>query len=113
MTNTNTCPDCNQPCDDIEAHRELRCTNPGPEAEDWRDDPRYDDEDRIPGDGDVFPTEHVTLVLPAHSGRPGWKGRSGWQAQCNICGPVGRFEDYEADAQAIADRHHEIGGFER
>lgn len=77
-----------------------------PDAPDEGTDIRHD------GPCPVHP-EHVTLVLPAHSGRPGWAGRSGWQAQCEVCGPVGRFEDYEADAQAIADRHHKIGGFER
>jgi hypothetical protein len=30
-----------------------------------------------------------------------------------ICGTVGVQQDYEGDAQAIADRHEEIGGFER
>lgn len=38
-------------CDE---HNDLRCTNPPVEEADWRDDPRYDDEDRIPGDGDLF-----------------------------------------------------------
>lgn len=30
---------------------------------------------------------------------------------CDICNVVGRPETFEGDAQAIADRHQEIGGF--
>lgn len=31
---------------------------------------------------------------------------------CPTCGQVGVSQAYEADAQAIADRHREVGGFE-
>lgn len=30
------------------------CPRHDPDYEDWRDDQRYDDEDRVPGDGDLF-----------------------------------------------------------
>lgn len=32
---------------------------------------------------------------------------------CDICNVVGRPETFEGDAEAIAARHQEIGGFER
>jgi hypothetical protein len=32
--------------------------------------------------------------------------------KCPICGPVGVHQDHEGDAEAIAERHQEIGGFE-
>ncbi len=31
---------------------------------------------------------------------------------CKSCGHVGIDQDYQGDAQAIADRHREFGGFE-
>lgn len=34
-----------------------------------------------------------------------------WQPYCDLCGTIGRGEDYENDAIAIAERHAEIGGF--
>jgi hypothetical protein len=36
-----------------------------------------------------------------------------WQVVCSACGPVGREQEYKADADAIADRHREIQGTER
>lgn len=32
---------------------------------------------------------------------------------CDICDRVGQPQDFEVDAEAIAARHQEIGGFER
>lgn len=32
---------------------------------------------------------------------------------CDICNVVGRPEELEGDAEAIAERHQKIGGFER
>jgi hypothetical protein len=36
-----------------------------------------------------------------------------YQAVCDVCGEVGVPQRYYRDAWAIADRHEEIGGFER
>jgi len=36
-----------------------------------------------------------------------------WFIECPTCGRLARLKDYEDDARAIADRHAEIGGFER
>lgn len=36
-----------------------------------------------------------------------------WQVVCDVCGPVGRQQEYMADAEAICDRHREIQGTER
>lgn len=45
--------------------------------------------------------------------RLGWRadGRR-WQAYCPFCGEIGVPQELEVDAQAIADRHREVGGFE-
>jgi hypothetical protein len=44
---------------------------------------------------------------------PFYPGHPGYQAVCDHCGPVGVAESDGRDAQAIANRHEEIGGFER
>lgn len=44
---------------------------------------------------------------------PYYPGHPGYQAVCDACGRVGRPEDDPRDAHAIANRHEEIGGFER
>jgi hypothetical protein len=36
-----------------------------------------------------------------------------WQARCPVCGRVGQSQAEKVDAEAIAVRHREIGGFER
>ena len=36
-----------------------------------------------------------------------------WQIWCETCGRVGGDEPFFEDARCIADRHEEIGGFER
>ena len=36
-----------------------------------------------------------------------------WQAYCTDCGWFGPICDNKPDAEAIADRHHEVQGFER
>ena len=38
---------------------------------------------------------------------------AGFQVKCSVCGTVGGIQEFEGDAQAIADRHNEIQGFER
>lgn len=43
----------------------------------------------------------------ARSGRVGSK----YVVVCDDCGPVGWPQDFKADAEAIAARHTEIGGF--
>lgn len=35
-----------------------------------------------------------------------------YRVTCDTCGPVGAPQEYEDDAEAIAARHHEVGGFE-
>lgn len=44
---------------------------------------------------------------------PFYPGHPGYVADCETCGPVGQPQDRPGDAQAIANRHEEIGGFER
>lgn len=36
-----------------------------------------------------------------------------WRAICPTCGPVGQWQAYPGDAEAIAERHREQNGFER
>lgn len=36
-----------------------------------------------------------------------------WSIVCRTCGTVGEAQVFEADAYNIADRHEELGGFER
>lgn len=38
--------------------------------------------------------------------------RSRWHVECPTCGEVGQPQDLKGDADAIAARHEEIGGFE-
>lgn len=40
-------------------------------------------------------------------------GHPGYVAICDVCGQVGQPQDEARDAQAIANRHEEVGGFER
>lgn len=40
------------------------------------------------------------------------EGGGKWWLHCPTCGPMAG-QDYEGDAEAIAARHEEIGGFER
>lgn len=49
-------------------------------------------------------TQHHTSVTKSEE--------QGWRIDCDTCGLVG-YQDYQVDAEAIADRHAEIGGFER
>ncbi len=44
---------------------------------------------------------------------PFYPGHPGYVVQCDECGKVGTTQDHPVDAQAIANRHEEIGGFER
>lgn len=44
---------------------------------------------------------------------PFYPGHPGYQAVCEDCGNVGPADDEPRNAQAIANRHEEIGGFER
>lgn len=50
--------------------------------------------------------EHKTRVSVRH-------GR--YVVICDVCNTVGRAdgEEYEGDAQVIAERHEQVGGFER
>jgi hypothetical protein len=36
-----------------------------------------------------------------------------YRVKCPTCGQVGQPQEHQGDAQAIADRHREVGGFER
>ncbi len=36
-----------------------------------------------------------------------------WRVMCPTCGQVGGMFDIRADAEAVAARHEEMGGFER
>ena len=44
---------------------------------------------------------------------PYYPGHPGYVVDCAACGPVGQPQDDPRDARAIANRHEEIGGFER
>ena len=44
---------------------------------------------------------------------PFYPGHPGYQAVCDSCGPVGQPQAEPRDAQAIANRHEQVGGFER
>lgn len=37
----------------------------------------------------------------------------GWAVECPTCGVVGVTFDLEGDAEAVATRHEEVGGFEK
>lgn len=68
----------------------------------------YDVHDKFedhPFTADDMEACHVTRVVPIH--------RGGFQPVCSICGHFGHPEMYWDDAQAIADRHAAIQGFER
>lgn len=51
--------------------------------------------------------ETNVLVFAARSKRPLYR------ASCVICGKIGQPQEFLGDAEAIAQRHEEIGGFER
>ena len=53
--------------------------------------------------------DHATDVIRVEKA----DGLRDWRAWCRICGPFGPESHYRADAESIADRHKEIGGFER
>lgn len=40
------------------------------------------------------------------------EGGGRWWPHCAICGPL-LGQDYEGDAEAVALRHEQVGGFER
>jgi hypothetical protein len=42
-----------------------------------------------------------------------WSPDGVYQVICPTCGKVGEPQEWPGDAQAIADRHSEVGGFER
>lgn len=44
---------------------------------------------------------------------PFYPGHPGYQPVCDECGNVGQPQAEPRDAQAIANRHEEIGGFDR
>ena len=78
----------------LEALDDYVATPPGPREESDEDHER------------AWEQQHRTFVVPATAM---WH----WQAQCSTCGDVGIPERNEADAQAIADRHQAVAGFER
>lgn len=44
---------------------------------------------------------------------PYYPGNPGYKIVCDACGKVGVWQDQARDAQAIANRHEEVNGFER
>lgn len=51
-------------------------------------------------------TQHTTHITQRpHVGQ--------WQPYCDLCGDIGRGETHMEDASVIAERHQQIGGFER
>lgn len=57
-------------------------------------------------------TAHRCRIDPTTEGRF-YPGHPGYQVVCDVCDDVGGPHDDPRDAQAIANRHEEIGGFER
>lgn len=53
---------------------------------------------------------HITSALRQE---PLYGKADHWQAYCKECGWFGPACDNKPDAEAIAERHQEIGGFER
>lgn len=53
------------------------------------------------------------MTLETHLTRVSRGPRSTYIVTCDVCGTVGQPQDYEVDAEVIAARHQEIGGFER
>lgn len=58
--------------------------------------------------------EHLTTVQPTdHRTRVSRGAHSTYVVICDVCNTVGQPQEFEADAEGIAARHQEIGGFER
>ena len=53
---------------------------------------------------------HETSVRRASANTGGHNTR--WVAWCSVCWQVGLPQELKADAEAIADRHREVQGFE-
>jgi len=61
---------------------------------------------------DPIPTAHRCRI-DTTTADPYYPGHPGYLVTCEVCGPVGVPQDYPRDAQAIANRHEEVEGFER
>ena len=58
-------------------------------------------------------TAHRCRIDTYTDGGRYYPGHPGYVVICDACGRVGTVHEYPGDARAIANRHDEIGGFER